>query len=256
MTTLTNTFDVLLLIVVVYLVIRLVRARSRGKLPPGPMGLPVIGSVLDIPMKYQHIHFSKWSDRFGKLYSSLRSPILTNSLPICAVWWRTVSGDIMSFSLLGQQFVILNSAEHAFNLLEKKSALYSSRAPIPVGGNMVGWSQAMILQTNGSRLRDMRKLVGTVMASHTRVERFHSLVEAETRAFLVGLPARTDTLFHEVQKLAGSIICMITYGYKSSGDGDAIVEVVDKAMEDFALVTAPGAFLADVFPFRAYSTVC
>ena len=67
--------------------------------------------------------------------------------------------------MLGQTFVVLNSASDAIELLEKKSAIYSSRAPIPVGGDMVGWSQMMILQTAGPRSRDMRKLVGMVMAS-------------------------------------------------------------------------------------------
>ena len=43
---------------------------------------------------------------------------------------------------------------------------------------------------------------------------------------------------------------MIAYGYKSTGDGDVILKTVDKAMEDFAIIFAPGAFLADVFPIR------
>ena len=154
--------------------------------------------------------------------------------------------------MLGQRFIVLNSASHAVEMLEKKSAIYSSRAPVPVAGEMVGWSQMMVLQPTGTTVRDMRKLVGTVMASHTRVRRFHALVEAETCAFLVGLPERTGTLYHEVQKLAGSIICMITYGYKTEGDGDVIVEAVDKAVEDIAVLTLPGAFLADILPIREF----
>ena len=154
--------------------------------------------------------------------------------------------------MLGQRIVVLNSASHAVDMLEKKSAIYSSRAQIPVAGDMVGWSQMMILQPTGANIRDMRKFVGTVMASHTRVRRFHSFVEAETRAFLVGLPERTGALYHEVQKLAGSIICMITYGYKTEGDGDVIVKAVDKAMEDFSVLALPGAFLADILPIREF----
>ncbi len=48
---------------------------------------------------------------------------------------------------------------------------------------------------------------------------------------------------------------MIAYGYKSKGDSDVVIKTVDKAMEDFAVIMAPGTFLADVFPVRT-SVVC
>ncbi|KAI0774005.1 cytochrome P450 [Fomes fomentarius] len=216
-----NAFDIILVLLGTLIVSRLFRKRPLGPLPPGPRGLPLVGSVLDIPMTYQWLHFSNWSQRWG---------------------------DIISFSLLGQQYVIVNSAEKALDMLEKKSAIYSSRAPIPVAGDMIGWNGAMILQPSGHRMRETRKLLGLVMASTKRVERFHHLVEQETKQFLVGLSNRTDSLVREVQKLAGSIIVMIAYGYKSKGDSDVIIKTVDKAMEDFAVIMAPGTFLADVFP--------
>lgn len=102
--------------------------------------------------------------------------------------------------MLGQQYVIVNSAQTALDMLEKKSAIYSSRAPIPVAGDMIGWNGAMILQPSGHRMRETRKLLGLVMASTKRVERFHHLVEQETKQFLVGLSNRTDSLVREVQK--------------------------------------------------------
>ncbi|KAI0751468.1 cytochrome P450 [Daedaleopsis nitida] len=216
-----HTFDILLLLVAAFLVSRIVRKRPLGPLPPGPRGLPLIGSVLDVPMTYQWHTFANWSQRWG---------------------------DIFSFTLLGQRYVIVNSAKDALDMLEKKSAIYSSRAPVPVAGDMIGWNGAMIMQPSGHRMRETRKLLGLVMASTKRVERFHHLVEQETKQFLIGLNNRTDTLNREVQKLAGAIIVMIAYGYKSKGDDDVIINTVDKSMEDFAAVFSPGAFLADVFP--------
>lgn len=53
-----------------------------------------------------------------------------------------------------------------------------------------------------------------------------------------------------MNRLAGTIIVMIAYGYKSSGDDDLIIKTVDKSMEDFGVIFAPGAFMADAFPFR------
>ncbi|KAI0691239.1 cytochrome P450 [Cerioporus squamosus] len=215
------TLDFLLLVLGAFLVSCLVRKRTPGPLPPGPRGLPFVGSVLDIPLTYQWYHFSNWSQRWG---------------------------DIMSFSMFGQSYVVLNSAKHAVDMLEKKSAIYSSRPRIPVAGDMIGWKDSMILQAGGHKMRETRKLLGLVMASTKRVERFHHLVEEETKQFLLNLRGRDDSLVREIQKLAGGIIVMIAYGYKSTGDEDVIIKTVDKAMEDFAIIFAPGAFLADVFP--------
>ena len=115
----------------------------------------------------------------------------------------------MSFTMLGQPFVGLNTPQHALDMLEKKSAIYSSRAPLPVAGDMIGWSEAMITQPYGPRMRELRKLFGQVMGSPKRVERFQYLVEEETRQFLVGLGDRTDRLVPEIKKCVCSPrVCM------------------------------------------------
>ena len=48
--------------------------------------------------------------------------------------------------------------------------------------------------------------------------------------------------------MAGSIILMISHGYKVKENDDPIVDVVDRATEQFSLATEPGAFLVDVIP--------
>ncbi|TBU32024.1 cytochrome P450 [Dichomitus squalens] len=216
-----NSVDILLLLLGIVIVVRLVRRRPLDSLPPGPEGLPLIGSALDVPRTHQWLTFATWSEKWG---------------------------DIMSFTMLGQPFVILNSPQHALDMLEKKSAIYSSRAPIPVAGDMIGWSEAMILQPYGPRMRELRKLFSQVMGNTKRVERFQHLVEEETMRFLINLGERTDSLVHDIKKLTGSIIVMIAYGYRSSGDDDVIIKTVDKAMEDFSEVSRPGVFMADIFP--------
>ena len=75
-----HTVDFLLLVLGGFLVSRLVQKRSLGSLPPGPRGLPLIGSVLDIPLTYQWYHFSNWSQRWGKLNSVVFTPISLTQL--------------------------------------------------------------------------------------------------------------------------------------------------------------------------------
>jgi hypothetical protein len=41
-------------------------------------------------------------------------------------------GNILSFQIFGQVIVVLNSAEAAKDLLEKRSAIYSDRPVLPI----------------------------------------------------------------------------------------------------------------------------
>ncbi|KAI0370175.1 cytochrome P450 [Pilatotrama ljubarskyi] len=217
-----TTTAVFILLVAILAVHLILRKRQLGPLPPGPRGWPLVGNVFDMPRTYQWITFAQWGQRWG---------------------------DIISVSLFGQPVVILNSSKHAVDILEKKSSIYSSRAPLPVAGDMIGWSRAMILAPYGDRLREMRKMLAQVLASRKGVERFHSLVEEETRHFLVGLRHQSDSLVKDLHKLAASIIIKVAYGYEVRGDDDPMVKTVDEALEDFSTSSAPGTFLADVFPF-------
>ena len=44
----------------------------------------------------------------------------------------------------------------------------------------------------------------------------------------------------------------MTYGYKIQENDDYFVNVVDKAIANFALATSPGTFLMDIIPILRY----
>ena len=49
-------------------------------------------------------------------------------------------------------------------------------------------------------------------------------------------------------RLVGGIVLKIAYGYDVRETRDPIIEAVDRATDQFSLITSPGAFLVDVFP--------
>lgn len=48
----------------------------------------------------------------------------------------------------------------------------------------------------------------------------------------------------------------MSHGYQVQEGEDPVVNIVDKAVEQFSLATAPGAFLVDVLPIRAQFLSC
>ncbi|KAI0637904.1 cytochrome P450 [Trametes polyzona] len=213
--------DAVALVVGVILLNRLFTKKRQGPLPPGPKGLPLIGNMLDMPASHEWKTFAQWGERWG---------------------------DIMSVSFLGQPYVILNSAKHAVELLEKKSSIYSSRPVIPVGGELVGWNRTLALLPYGNKFREYRRLIFQLIGSKKNMERFQPLVEEKTRDFIVELYQDPTDLLKHVRKAAGAIILMMSHGYEVQAENDPFVATVDEAMEQFAVCTSASAFLANIFP--------
>ncbi|KAJ3478808.1 hypothetical protein NLI96_g9500 [Meripilus lineatus] len=78
--------------------------RGQNPLPPGPPSLPILGHALVMPRKDQAGVFLDWSKRYG---------------------------DVVHVEALGQSIIILGSHEAAYDLLEKRSVIYSDRPRFP-----------------------------------------------------------------------------------------------------------------------------
>ena len=76
--------------------------KKLAKLPPGPKALPLVGNIRDLPPDgmQEWRHWLKAKDAHG---------------------------PISSVTVLGQTIVILHDQKAAYELMEKRSAIYSSR---------------------------------------------------------------------------------------------------------------------------------
>lgn len=109
---------------VLYLVVP--RFRSKGPLPPGPRGLPVIGNALDMPKDYEWEHWAKHKDLYGSFIPLESTP--DSRLPS--------EGPISSVNALGTRVIIINDLQIAIDLLETRSSIYSNRPVFPFAGEM------------------------------------------------------------------------------------------------------------------------
>ncbi|KIJ70462.1 hypothetical protein HYDPIDRAFT_79110 [Hydnomerulius pinastri MD-312] len=204
-----------------YFVNRVLTKKNPAPFPPGPKGLPLVGNIADMPSVKPWLTFADW----GKKY-----------------------GDISHAEVLGQHIVVLNSVKTAMDLLDKKSSSYSDRPVLPMGGELVGWKNTLVLLPYGDRFREYRKNFARVIGSRAAMDSYHPIEEIETHRFLQRILAKPAELQGHVRHAAGAIILRISHGYEVKENQDPFIDLADKAVEQFSASTATGAFMIDVMP--------
>ncbi|KAF8889423.1 cytochrome P450 [Gymnopilus junonius] len=194
-------------------------------LPPGPSKIPIIGNLLDMPSSYDWLTFAEWGKKWG---------------------------GIVSISIFSQQIIVLNSVHHAIEILDKKSAVYSDRPIMQMGGELVGWKNTLVLLPYGNRFRNFRKLFHNAIGSQAAAMRFQPVQEIESLHFLKRILESPRELLAHIRRSTGAVILRISHGYEVKGENDPYVTVAGQALEQFSLSTAPGGFLVNLVPQLRY----
>ncbi|KAG1907691.1 cytochrome P450 [Suillus fuscotomentosus] len=208
----------------VYLVKQAFSKKNPAPYPPGPPGWPLVGNVADMPHTKAWLTFAQW----GKKY-----------------------GDISHVEVLGRHIIVLNSVKAAIELLDKKSAVYSDRPVLTMGGELVGWKYCMGLLSYGDRFRYYRKNIHRVIGNRAAMDIYEPIEEIETRRLLKRIFAKPEQLQAHIRHTAGAIILRISYGYEVKENNDPFIDVADRAMDQLSRSTDTGAFMVDIIPWLA-----
>ncbi|KAG9088543.1 hypothetical protein FS749_002077, partial [Ceratobasidium sp. UAMH 11750] len=165
--------------------------------------------------------------------------------------WGDQYGDVVYARVLNQDIVILNSYEAAAELLERRSAIYSSRPSLVMAGDLVGWKLTTGLLPYGNRLKQTRKLLHEGM-SIKAMEELWPLQEREAIKFVERLLQTPEEFIQHIRQTAGATVLKLAYGYEVKDRRDPFIVLADKTMDMFSIVTTPGAFLVDTFPLLKY----
>jgi len=91
-----------------------------------------------------------------------------------------------------------------------------------------------------------------VIGSRAAMDTYHPIEEIETHRFLKRVLAKPAELSQHVRHTAGAIILRISHGYQVKEHQDPFVDLANRAVEQFSISTATGAFMVDVIPSLAY----
>lgn len=143
---------VLVSIIVLIVVHAFRRRQSSLPLPPGPPRLPIIGNLHNKPARFEWEAYADWGRQYSKLFIFTYSDAPTDSL-------ISQDSEIVYLNMAGTDLVVLNTRRTATDLLEKRGAIYSSRAHSPMVHDLMGFTWLFAVMPNNDGWRIRRRLL-------------------------------------------------------------------------------------------------
>ncbi|TFK33961.1 cytochrome P450 [Crucibulum laeve] len=193
-------------------------------LPPGPKKLPILGNLLDMPQKESWKTYDKWCRELGT--------------------------DILHLDVAGTSIVVLNTFEAAWELLEKRSSLYSGRPRMPMLNELMGWDFDFGFMDYGDRWRQHRKLMH--QAFHpSAAEQFRPHEMKSARRLMRRLYTKSEDIIGNLRTLSGETVISIAYGIDVEGRDDPYIKMAEAGVRPLSNVV-PGRYLVDTMPWLKY----
>ncbi|KAH7222174.1 cytochrome P450 [Fusarium oxysporum] len=184
------------------------RSRPTLPLPPGPPSEFLLGHSRVIPKENAAAVYAKWS----KEYNS----------------------DIIHVRSLGRSTVVLNSADVARDILDKKGANFCDRPRFTL-------LKIKLLQTS---------------FSNTNVRQWHSLQITEARRTIRNILKKPKTWETSLRRLAVAIVLQVSYGTQVLEDDDPYIQIANDAMYATGNGGVPANSIVDLVPFVRYLPDC
>jgi cytochrome P450 len=93
---------------------------------------------------------------------------------------------------------MINSAEIATDLLNRKGSIYSDRPHMHFLNETIGWRDSFVMMNDGPELKEQRRLFAQAIGTKTALERFAPILDAQTSIFIQRILADPATLLRYI----------------------------------------------------------
>ncbi|KAG0694413.1 cytochrome P450 [Suillus ampliporus] len=190
--------------------------------PPGPNPLPLIGNLFDL------------------------TPI---ELWLTAFKWARTYGPVTHIRVFSQSLVFLNTPKAVFDLLDKRSSLYSDKPHLVMAGELCGCQNMVAFTPHGDRARRMRKLMQKAFGPAV-IPTYHALMQMETRPFLSRLVSSPLQFQDHIRRYAGGLTLSVVYGHQVKSNDDPFLILAEECVDILAnrIASGGGIWPVDIFP--------
>ncbi|KUI67497.1 O-methylsterigmatocystin oxidoreductase [Cytospora mali] len=212
---------VTLLSLAVVLMIWLPRDRRLDTIP-GPKGFPIIGVGYKLPPNAPAL-FRQWAGEYGDIFK------------IRVGWYN---------------WVVINTPEAIRDILEKQAVATSSKAPSPMGHDIVTGGKRMPTMPYGPHWRAQRSIARQI----TTVPKTNTFVpsqEFEAKQLLFDLATDNENqrnFYQHMRRYAFSIILTNTFGTRAKNWDHPDAHNAVRSQAILRRTSRPGAFLIDEIP--------
>ncbi|TCD70018.1 hypothetical protein EIP91_005269 [Steccherinum ochraceum] len=209
----------LLAALIIWHFLRRKQASSGLPLPPGPKPKFLIGNILDMPTVKPWLTYREWSQKYG---------------------------DVVFLDLPAQPTILVGSAKVVFDLLEKRSEIYSDRR-MPIMLEMMSWAFNFAFMGYGPVWRAHRRSFHEYFNPNI-VHKYHDVQLDEARAFLHRLLVDPENGRQHIRQMVIATIVRIVYGMKIKDLHDDYIRLAHKGVEGLVLAVVPGAYWVEYLP--------
>lgn len=119
--------------------------------------------------------------------------------------WARQYGEIFYTKIGGTDYVWLSSPKVVKELMDKKSAIYSSRPPLPLAQDVASAGRRQLFMQYGPKWRQLRKTSHALLNSNSAIK-YQPVQDYESKQMMVEL-IDSPELFYEHNRRYSASVC-------------------------------------------------